>query len=340
MNWLLERLYGARVARQTSDYLKQQSQASEAEARENVGRLLESFARTAGPKVRLGETSWHVPVDVPLIELIKACGLLTGGMGSGKSMLALIVIAALLVSPDTIGFGVIDAKRELFLGALWLIEQRLDYLDRHDPLAAKALRRRLVIIDFSSRDPLSSYNLNARPPGADPEFFALSRADLLMDLLEGDKLSLGGVGVLQRLLMLLSAFSPPITRVSSVIRDTVLRRQLLSQVKDSSLIHYFAHHFEAVPKSTLAAIERRIEALTASESVRLAMNGTLAPDFRKLQDESRIVLINCFGENIARSVCHLLHGLVISDVRHGVFSRLQPDRLFLWTCDEAQNFFL
>ena len=210
---------------------------------------------------------------------------------------------------------------------------------KSDPAAAKALRRRIVICDFSCRDPISPYNLLAKSAGTDPEYFALSRADLVMDLLEGDKLSLGGTSVLQRLFLLLSEFSLPITWCSAVMRDNLLRGALLAKCQNRELARYFAQQFAAVPKSTLSAIERRIEALTASESVRLALNGAAAPDFRQVQDEGRIVLINCFGEHIARSVRRLLQGLALSDIRQGVFARRHKDLPFLWLCDEAQNFF-
>ena len=241
---------------------------------------------------------------------------------------------------DEMGFGIIDPKGELFLGVLCLLQHRLSQLSRTNPDAAKRLRRRIVIYDFASRDPLSPYNILARWESADPEFFALTRADLIMDLLDrGDRLSLGGVGSLQKMFLLLSEFHLPITFATDLIRDEAFRRRLLLKSKNRELIKFFAHQFESVPKPTLAAIERRIEALMASESVRLALNGIAAPDFRALQDEGRIVLINCFGENIARSVRRLLQCLVFSDICQGVFGRRNKSVPFLWICDEAQNFF-
>jgi hypothetical protein len=242
---------------------------------------------------------------------------------------------------DAIGFGILDAKGELFSGSLLLIKRQLEVLSKVDSEAARALRRRIDIIDFSSRDPLSPYNILATWPGADLEFFALSRADLILDLLGGnDKLSLSAVGVLQKMFQLLAEFGLPVTAVPDLIRDDSLRNRLLSESKNREVSKYFAHQFISVPKATLSAIERRLAALTASQSVRLALNGTTAPDFRRLQDEGRIVLINCFGQNIARSVRRLLQALVLSDIRQSVFTRKNTGRPFLWLCDEAQNFFL
>src|SRR5438128_5229530 len=192
----------------------------------------------------------------------------------------------------TPGFGVLDAKSDLFQGALFLLERRLEYLTRDDPTAAQELRRRIVIIDFSSRDPVSSYNILARWPNTEPGFFALNRADLLLDLLEGgDKLSLGGAAVLQKLLLLLSEFDLPITCLEAVLHDERLRSRLLARCRNASVSSYFARRFASVPKPTLAALERRMEALFASEGVRLALAGRTAPDFRLFQDEGRIVLV-------------------------------------------------
>ena len=341
MSWLLDTMFGPGLKRETNRYITELASANKTSARRKTTELLGGFAHSNGPKVTLGSTDWKAPVEVPLSELVSAHSLVTGGTGSGKSMFALLMIKALIErAPGNIGFGVVDAKGELFLGALWLLHTRIHQLGAVDPEAAKALRRRITIVDFGSRDPISPYNLLADRSGSDAEFFALSRADLIMDLLGGgDQLSLGAVGVLQRILMLLAEFALPITWVDEVIRDAALRSQLLAESKNRSLNDYFAHHFEATPKSTLAAIVRRMEALTASESVRLALNAATAPDLRACQDESRIVLINCFGENIARSVRRLLQGLTISDIRQAVFARRNKENPFLWFCDEAQNFF-
>ena len=181
----------------------------------------------------------------------------------------------------------------------------------------------------------------ARWPGADQDFFASSRADLIFDLLPGpDRLSLPGASMLRRLLALLSVSGLPITVLTDVIHDEELRRRLVSNCPDAPLAAYFRERFPETPKSTLAAIERRMDALFAAESVRLALAGTSAPDFRRLQDDGAIVLVNCFGENLSRGVRRLLQAMMLSDIRHAVFARREKGRPFLWLCDEAQNFFL
>src|SRR5438128_7113462 len=163
------------------------------------------------------------------------------------------------------GFGTLDAKRDLFLGELYLLQRRLEHLAGVDPQAATELRRRVVIHDFASRDPVSSSNILARWPGAEPDFFAWNRADLLLDLLEGgDGLSLGGTAALQKLILLLSEFELPITCLDEVLHDERLRSCLLARCRNSSVSTYFARQFPNVPKPTVAALERRMDALFAS----------------------------------------------------------------------------
>src|SRR5262249_28373017 len=148
----------------------------------------------------LGETSWGERVFLPLREIIHGCGAIGGGMGTGKSMVGSLVLDPLidlLPGAHDLGFAVLDPKFELQLRTLWRLQKRLEHLDQHDPRAAKELRHRIIIIDFGARNPLSSYNIIARWPDVDPDFFASTRAELLLELLPGsDKLSLGGSALL------------------------------------------------------------------------------------------------------------------------------------------------
>ena len=310
----------------------------------NANALLARLRAVPGLKVALGQTLWGEAVGAPIEEIAKACGLITGGMGSGKSMFGLGILDPLidlLPQTYTLGFGVLDAKGEFFLGSAFLVMKRLEYLAQHDPEAAQDLRRRLVILDFSSRDPVSSYNVLARWPNAEPDFFASNRADLLLDLLPGgEKLSLGASALLQKSILLLSEFNLPITYLNDLLHDEALRRRLLVSAKNRSVATYFMRQFAEVPRQTIAALSRRIDDLFASEGVRLALAGETAPDFRRFQDEGRIVLVNCFGDNISRGVRRLLQALVLSDLRQAVFARRQKDLAFLWFLDEAQNCFL
>src|SRR5437899_11536136 len=118
-----------------------------------------------------------------------------------------------------------------------------------------------------------------------------------------------------------------------------MRRRVLTKSRSRAAARYFAHQFPEVSRPTIAALSRRMEALFASEGVRLALAGSTAPDFRRLQDEAGIVLINCAGTNLARSVRRLLQCLLLSDIGKGAFSREGKESTFLWLLDEAQTLF-
>ena len=76
----------------------------------------------------------------------------------------------------SVGFGVLDAKGELFDRALYLLARRLEQLEGE---AREQLLRRIVIIDFSSREAVSSYNILSRWPYTERDFFVTSRLETL-----------------------------------------------------------------------------------------------------------------------------------------------------------------
>src|SRR5713101_7724913 len=115
--WLAHKLSQRRIAQETAEYLESLAQAPILASRRTITRLLQTLRNEPGPKVHLGETSWGEPVVVPLVELVQACGLTTGGMGAGKSFFACLIIEALvnrLPGLRSMSFGVLDAKGELF----------------------------------------------------------------------------------------------------------------------------------------------------------------------------------------------------------------------------------
>ena len=343
MQWVLDHFFGTQLKQATARRLQELSHAPTLASQKNTRDLLARFNAQPGPKVTLGETLWGEPVNVPLAEIVRAYGQISGGMGSGKSFTAGNIAKALIdraAYDPTIGFGCIDAKRELYLIILFLLAQKLNTLDRTDPAAAERLRRRIFICDFSCTDPLTSYNILARWPGTDLDFFASERTDLIFDLLEGgDDLSLSGKTLLQKLILLLSEFSLPIGYLNRVLDNEDLRQDLVARCRHEAVAGYFRQRFRDVPKPTIAALQRRIEGLLVSEGVRLALNGPSAPDFRRLQDESAIVLVNCFGSNISRRVRRFLHCLGVSDATHSILPRQTRENPFVWGCDESQNFF-
>lgn len=340
--WLRDQLFGHRLECATRDYLRELSHAPALLSQKGTSHVLEKLRREPEPKVRLGETLWGEPVIVPLIELVKACGLTTGGMGSGKTMFALLAIQRLIREMPhirTMSFGVLDAKGELFERTLYLLARRVEELGGRE---RDELLKRIVIIDFSSSQAVSPYNILARGQYTDPDFFVTSRLETLRELLpSSEKLSLRGATVLKNVLALLAEFGLPLTYLESVLSDDLVRQRLIVRSQNSTVRYYFQRHFAHEGKQTIAALRSRIETLFASESVRLALAGATAPDFCALQNEGKIVLVNCAGPMITRGVRLLLQGLILSDIRQAIFARPNnPPVTYLWCADEAQNFFL
>src|SRR3989475_5008262 len=162
--WLADKLSERRIERQTTAYLASLAQEPVLASRRTIRELLQTLRDEPGLKVCLGETMWGEPVAVPLTELVKACGIATGGMGSGKTMAAGLILDAIverLPELRSVGFGVLDAKGELFDRALYLLARRLEQLEGE---AREQLLRRIAIIDFSSHQAVSSYNILSRLP--------------------------------------------------------------------------------------------------------------------------------------------------------------------------------
>jgi hypothetical protein len=340
--WLAERLSGRRVGRETARYLASLSREPVRASRRTADDLLRALRNEPGPTVNLGETVWGEPVVVPLTELVKACGIATGGMGSGKTMAACLILESMIARlPDlrSMAFGVLDAKGELFDRAMYLLARRLEELDGE---AREALMSRIVIIDFSSRQAVSSYNILSRWPYTEPDFFVTSRLETLRELLPaGEQVSLRGATVLKNVLALLAEFGLPLTYLDAVLSSDTVRANLLRRSKNAPVRLYFERYLAQEGKQTIAALRVRMESLFSSDGVRLALSGSTAPDFRELQNEGKIVLVNCAGPTITRGVRLLLQGLVLSDIRQSIFARPNnPPVTYLWLADEAQNFFL
>lgn len=339
---IMNLVFGQRLRLETTRYLEELASAPARISREQSAAVLKKLASVHGPTVTLGTTALGQSVRLPINEILTSSGLVTGASGSGKTYAILLILRTLieqLPQNQSFGFGILDPKSELFEATLYLLAQRLADLDRNDPQAAAALRRRIVILDFSAKALISEYNILARPADIEPGFFAASRADLLGDLMAGnDSLSLNGNAVLRKVVRLLVENNLPATWIEPVLHNDSLRGRLVANCDDEEFKNYFAR-FHTIPSQVINALSRRVESLfAASESVRLALSGSTAPDFRSLQDQGKIILANCFGKNLSRSVAQLLQALVLSDVRHGVFSRRRKDS-FLWVLDESQVFF-
>jgi hypothetical protein len=340
--WLAEKLSRRRVEINTTRHLTSLKQQPVLLSQRMVRELLLRLRNEPGPKVSLGETSWGEPFIVPLSELVRSCGIATGGMGSGKTMAACVILEAMIERMphlQSMSFGVLDAKGELFERAMFLLARRLEKLEGR---AREELLNRIVIIDFSSQQAVSPYNILSRWSYTERDFFVTSRLETLRELLPaGEKLSLRGATVLKNVIALLSESDLPLTYLDHVLESQALRAKLLARSKNVELRSYFSRHFAQEGKAIIGALRARMESLFASDGVRLALSGSTAPDFRHLQNEGKIVLVNCAGRSITRGVRLLLQGLVLSDIRQAIFSRPNnPPVSYLWLADEAQNFFL
>lgn len=279
--------------------------------------------RASPERMLLGWTMKRAPVEVPL-DLLVNFSVTTGSQGSGKTMFVLLLVLAMLARGRP--FGLVDAKGDLYDRALYLISK------------FPALWERVVLIDFSNRDIVSPYNLLA-PQGDDANYFLTRRLETLKELLPAqDKLSLRGISLLKQVIALLAELYLPVTLVERVLTDVRLRATLLRQCQKAETKWYFQKIFATESQATIGAVRARMSALFASDSMRLSLAGSSAPDFRRLQDEGKIVLINCAGPRITRGVRLFLLALLLSDIRQSVFARTRRNP-YLWFLDEAQNLF-
>src|SRR5437867_9264413 len=298
--WALDKILSRKLAKRTREHLTQMAGAQVHAARKRTSALIEKLAQAPAPHVLLGETEWRTPVRIPVEYLASAHSIITGGTGSGKTMAALLLIDAILRAPE-FSFGVLDAKGELFERTLYLISQTLDELPQ---VEAQRLADRVVVVDFSSPDPLTSYNIASAWSGSDLDFFATSRVGTFQELLpSGDGLTLRGSAIVKNILMLLAEHRLPFSYFDRVLSSETFRVTLLGRSSQDDVRDYFHFHFPNEGKATIAAVRARVvSALFSSLSLKLALSGETAPDFRRLQDEGRIVLINSSGPNIPRTV--------------------------------------
>src|SRR2546426_3328966 len=178
-------------------------------------------------------------------------------------------------------------QRRLFERTLYLISQTLDELPQ---VEAQRLADRVVVVDFSSPDPLTSYNIASAWSGSDLDFFATSRVGTFQELLPaGDGLTLRGGAIAKHVLMLLAEQRLPFSYFDHVLSSEPFRARLLSRSEQDDVRDYFRFHFTNEGRATIAAVRARVvSALLSSLSLKLALSGESAPDFRELQDSGKI----------------------------------------------------
>lgn len=343
--WVLDQLFGKRMAQEMRQHLHQLSGATESSSRARTSALLRALARRSGPHVELGQTDRGEAIMVPLSDLVCLHALVTGGSGSGKTMAMLLIVSAMLDSWDAFpaGWAVVDgAKADLFHGALYLIKRKLESLAVHEPGAASRLRRRIRIIDFAASSmAITPFNVLARWPNADPDSFAAHQVDLLLDVLpSGDSLQLAAAP-LKTLVQVLSApeVAMSIIDLIRVLDDEVYLEDVLRRCHDASLVATLTRQLATVSRSTRAALRRRLETLVSSGSVARMLAGKTAPDFRRFQDEACFVVTNCSGPAISAGLTQFLNTLVVSNFCRSVYARRNPEMPFVVIADEAQGLF-
>lgn len=344
--WLTDRIHGRRIDCQARERLVRIARNGEDATRQRTMNLLNDFAREPGPHVALGSTTApHAHVRAPLRYLIEAHATATGGTGAGKTMsICGLLDQALDVMIEAIrngrrpefSFGTLDGKGELFRRLLCLIALKLRRLD---PREAKLISDRILIIDLSSPDPVTSYNIASPWSGCDLDFFATSRVSTLEEILDGDGFSLRGGAMVKHALKLLAEQHLSFRYIEQVLSSDAFRAKLIASSADEDVRSYFRYQYENEPRATKSAVLARLSSsLLGSGSLKLALSGKDAPDFRKIQDDGTICLINCAGPSIPRATTYTLQALFLSDIRQGIFTR-KNSRPYLWVCDESQTLF-
>ena len=69
---ILDPIFARQVEEETTKYLENLKEGPARAAREQASKLLRQRLAEPGAKVRLGQTMWGAPVEVPLEELVKA----------------------------------------------------------------------------------------------------------------------------------------------------------------------------------------------------------------------------------------------------------------------------
>jgi hypothetical protein len=94
--WIADKLSRRRLEREMELRLDALAQAPVRSSERSLHELLAALASEPGPKAHLGETARGEPVDIPLADLVRSCGLVHGGTGAGKSMAACAILEAVI----------------------------------------------------------------------------------------------------------------------------------------------------------------------------------------------------------------------------------------------------
>ncbi|HXG65142.1 MAG TPA: DUF87 domain-containing protein [Blastocatellia bacterium] len=251
---------------------------------ETVAGELARLGQTEGAAIELGTTGWGQAVRLPVREIANH-SLIVGASGSGKSFLALSLICQLLeqlAALLAVTFGILDAKGELFERALAYVYA---YLYRLRPEDRERFKRRIVTIDFSSPAAITPYNVLAPQRHLADEIMVANRIDTISEQFSGlSEMSVRMKMILKFFLLLMIEFKLPLPLFETLCADPALLRGLVERSSNLQVRDCFLHRFDDESKATLLALCQRLESLFISESVRLSLSATTAPDFAALQD--------------------------------------------------------
>src|SRR2546426_2402037 len=85
MKLLFEYLFGPQLEKETARYLETLAETNVAASRRQTDALLKSLKGRSEPQITIGRTPWGTPVIVPVSEIVRAHGVVTGTTGSGKT---------------------------------------------------------------------------------------------------------------------------------------------------------------------------------------------------------------------------------------------------------------
>jgi hypothetical protein len=334
---IIQRLFSRKLKRETKLVLNGLVSAPQRH-QESIAKQLASLGDGQKAEVILGRTLQGQDIKLP-VNKVASHGLVLGASGAGKSYLALSLISQLLElsSSEAPSFAILDAKGELF-------EKAISYLYAHlyrlKPMARASFKKRIVIIDFSSSEFITPYNILARREYLADELMVANRIDTISEQFSGlSEMSVRMKMILKYFLLLMAEFDLPLPFFERLCSDPVLLNALVERSANLQIKDYFCNRFDDESKITLLALRQRIDALLISEGVRLSLSASTAPDFTALQDSGAILLINTAGRTITRGISELLQGLLLSDIKQSVFRRSNPNQQFLWLLDEAQNLY-
>jgi hypothetical protein len=297
------------------------------EARSADERLLQADDGDPNTTISPGVAESGRRLRIPLRHFL-GHGIIAGATGSGKTRAALLLmqqIFGIVSKTKTYGFGMIDLKGEFFAHALEICRRQ------------KTGDETVHVLDLSHRTAVIPYDLLIPQRDESKSDLIARRMETLGDLLGDTDLSLRMSRMLRFLLSLLVENDLSFSALDYLVEVPTTATMLASKSKDDRVKRYFTGDFLKEQSSTLPALRYRLDPLIVPESVRLSLSAGERFDFAKVMDESGTILINLAGAGVHSA--KIFQSLILSDLRQAIFARRNPERPFVWFCDEAQLLF-